>query len=70
MVKSFWRNRGLIYNLTKREIVGRYRGSIIGILWSFIIPAFMLFIYTIFFGRFLNVKWGVGENSVAESLLH
>ena len=27
MAGSFWRNRNLIFALTKREVVGRYRGS-------------------------------------------
>ena len=66
MVASFWRNRALIYALTKREITGRYRGSYFGILWSFINPIFMLLVYTIFFGRILQVKWGLGEDSNAQ----
>ncbi len=63
MIISFWRNRALIYALTKREITGRYRGSYFGILWSFINPIFMLLVYTIFFGHILQVKWGAGEDS-------
>ena len=27
MAGRFWRNRNLIFALTKREVVGRYRGS-------------------------------------------
>lgn len=63
MVASLWRNRALIYALTKREIAGRYRGSYFGILWSFINPIFMLLVYTIFFGHILQVRWGVDEDS-------
>jgi lipopolysaccharide transport system permease protein len=35
MVASLWRNRSLIKALVHREVVGRYRGSFMGILWSF-----------------------------------
>jgi lipopolysaccharide transport system permease protein len=35
MAASLWRNRSLVNALVQREIVGRYRGSIMGILWSF-----------------------------------
>ena len=39
---SVVRHRRLIYELTKRDIVGRYRGSAIGLLWSFFNPLLML----------------------------
>jgi lipopolysaccharide transport system permease protein len=34
MVASFWRNRALIKVLTQREVLGRYRGSKLGLFWS------------------------------------
>ena len=36
MVVSLWRNRDLVKQMVKREVVGRYRGSFMGILWSFL----------------------------------
>lgn len=60
MVASFWRNRSLIYALTKREVVGRYRGSIMGIAWSFFNPLLMLAIYTFVFSVVFKARWGVG----------
>lgn len=35
MVASLWRNRSLIHASAKREVLGRYRGSALGLLWSF-----------------------------------
>jgi lipopolysaccharide transport system permease protein len=35
---SFWRNRELIGEMSRREIIGRYRGSVMGLLWSFFNP--------------------------------
>jgi ABC-type polysaccharide/polyol phosphate export permease len=48
-VQSFWRNRHLIVQMTKREVVGRYKGSVMGLAWSFFNPVFMLLVYTFVF---------------------
>ncbi len=66
---SFIRNRGLIYQMTKREVIGRYRGSMLGIAWSFFNPLIMLAVYTVVFSVVFNAKWGVGSNSKTEFAL-
>jgi lipopolysaccharide transport system permease protein len=43
------RYRGLIVSLVARELKARYRGSVLGILWSFINPLLLLSIYTFVF---------------------
>jgi len=43
--------------MTKREVVGRYRGSILGILWSFLHPLFMLAVYTFVFSVVFQARW-------------
>ncbi len=58
MAASLWRNRSLILALTKREVVGRYRGSVIGITWSFFNPITMLVIYTFVFSVVFKSRWG------------
>ena len=60
IVASFWRNRDLILALTKREVVGRYRGSVMGLAWSFFNPVFMLLVYTFVFSVVFKARWGVG----------
>ena len=57
---SFWRNRELILALTKREVVGRYRGSVMGLAWSFFNPILMLLVYTFVFSVVFKARWGVG----------
>ena len=47
----------LSLSLTRREIVGRYRGSTFGTLWSLLTPLFMLTIYTFVFGVVMKAKW-------------
>ena len=49
MFASLWRNRELIKASAKREVLGRYRGSFLGLLWSFFNPLFMLAVYTFVF---------------------
>ena len=69
MVASFWRNRSLILALTVREIAGRYKGSYIGILWSFINPLFMLAIYTFMFSVVFKARWSEESASKIEFAL-
>jgi lipopolysaccharide transport system permease protein len=69
MVGSFWRNRSLIKALVQREVIGRYRGSIFGLLWSFINPVFMLLVYTFVFSVVFKAKWGGGSDSKIEFAL-
>jgi lipopolysaccharide transport system permease protein len=56
----------LVSSLTYREIVGRYRGSAFGILWSLLTPLFMLSIYTFVFGVVMKAKWSVPGGQVRE----
>lgn len=59
MITSLWVNRVLISALIKREVVGRYRGSIMGMAWSFFNPLLMLSIYTFVFSVVFEARWGV-----------
>ena len=56
--KSLWRNRQLIVQMTKREVVGRYKGSAMGLAWSFFNPVFMLVVYTFVFSEIFKSRWG------------
>lgn len=62
MVSSIWRNRDLIVQLTMREAVGRYRGSVIGLAWSFLNPLLMLAVYTFVFSVVFKSRWGVNPD--------
>jgi lipopolysaccharide transport system permease protein len=63
---SAWRNRNLIYQMTRREVVGRYRGSILGIVWSFFNPLLMLSVYTFVFSVVFKTRWSAGTGSKTE----
>ena len=61
-LQSAWKNRELIVQMTKREVIGRYRGSIMGLAWSFLHPVFMLAVYTFVFSVVFKARWGVGDD--------
>lgn len=63
MFESMWTYRLLIIQLTVREVVGRYKGSIMGLLWSFLNPLFMLVVYTFVFSVVFKAKWGGANES-------
>ena len=56
--RSLWQNRSLIAQMSKREVVGRYKGSILGLAWSFFNPVFMLVVYTFVFSEIFKSRWG------------
>lgn len=64
---SLRRNRQLIAKLTRRDVISRYRGSLIGLAWSFFNPLLMLAIYTFVFSTVFKARWGTGgEESRAD----
>jgi lipopolysaccharide transport system permease protein len=69
IIKVFFRNRELIKQFTTREIIARYKGSYLGLLWSFITPVFMLLIYTYFFGFVMKARWAGGSDNKVEFAL-
>jgi lipopolysaccharide transport system permease protein len=54
---SLFQHRSLVVELTKREILGRYRGANFGMLWALISPFLMLAVYTLAFGNVLKSRW-------------
>jgi lipopolysaccharide transport system permease protein len=66
MIASFWRNRNLIKASIKRDVLGRYRGSMMGVLWSFFNPLLMLSVYTFVFSVIFPSRWG-GSTSVSKT---
>ncbi|MBD8738037.1 ABC transporter permease [Pseudomonas fluorescens] len=57
LVASLWKNRSLISQMTKREVIGRYRGSVMGLTWSFFNPILMLAVYTFVFSEIFRARW-------------
>jgi lipopolysaccharide transport system permease protein len=55
--QTFWRNRSLVWQMSKREVLGRYRGSVMGLVWSLFHPILMLGVYTFVFGVVFQARW-------------
>lgn len=66
LVSSLWRHRFLIWQMTKREVIGRYRGSVMGLMWSFLNPVLMLAVYTFVFTVVFRARWGGESDSQSE----
>lgn len=66
---AFTKYRSLTSELSKREVLGRYRGASFGLLWSLISPFLMLIVYTIAFGYVLKSRWPHTGGSTSEFAL-
>ena len=67
--ESLWQHRSLLREMTKRDVIGRYRGSAMGILWSFLIPILMLTVYTFVFNVVFRARWGDTDTTKTEYAL-
>lgn len=69
LFSSIFNNRGLIYTSVVRDILQKYKGSFLGVIWSFFNPVLMLTIYTFVFSSILKAKWSSTTNSNSEFAL-
>jgi lipopolysaccharide transport system permease protein len=59
--QNLYRQRKLIQLMVKRDLLGRYKGSFAGALWTVVHPLALLFIYWLVFSVILRVR--IGPNS-------
>ena len=68
--KSIYQNKELLIMLVKRDLTGKYKGSYLGFLWSFITPLLLVGLYSFVFGLALKVKWlGYGSTEHSFTLM-
>lgn len=58
-----FRYRSLFWQFLRREILGRYRASMLGIAWAFITPLLMLGVYTLVFVGIFRARWPGAEEA-------
>jgi len=63
MSRNFWQHRSLIKQMVQRDVGQRYKGSILGLVWSVITPLVMLIIYTFVFTVIFKGRWTITENA-------
>ena len=56
VLKELYNYREMIYNLVKKDLRGRYKGSVLGFLWTFINPLLQLAVYTLVFSTIMRVN--------------
>lgn len=56
-----FRRRSLIWQFARRDVLARYRGSLLGLGWSFLTPLLMLAVYTFVFREVFNARWPARE---------
>ncbi len=57
-------HRTLIWQFARRDVLARYRGSVLGLGWTFLTPLLMLAVYTFVFRAVFNARWtttGTGD---------
>ena len=54
--KELYAYRQMIFSLVKKDLRGRYKGSVLGFLWTFINPLLQLVVYTIVFSFILKTN--------------
>lgn len=52
-LKELYDYRQMIFSLVRKDLRGRYKGSVLGFLWTFINPLLQLLVYTIVFSYIL-----------------
>ena len=53
-IQEIFEYRQMIFSLVRKDLRGRYKGSVLGFLWTFINPLLQLVVYTIVFSNILR----------------
>jgi lipopolysaccharide transport system permease protein len=70
-VRHLWRHRRLVWQFARRDVEGRYRGSLLGLAWTIVNPLVLLVTYTLVFGGLFAARWpearsqGLGAYGIA-----
>jgi lipopolysaccharide transport system permease protein len=60
---QIWEQRRLCAVLVRQDLQARYVGSVLGGLWTLLLPLLMLAVYTLVFGQILQTKWPQAQTS-------
>ena len=64
--RCLWQHREVVWEMARRDVLSRYRGSTLGIVWSFCLPLMMLAIYALVFGVVFQTRWGAATGGRTE----
>lgn len=63
------RHRYLVIQLTRRDVLARYKGSVLGLGWALLFPLLILLSYTFVFRTVFKARWPGGGDSTQEFAL-
>lgn len=55
LLRELWEYREMIISLVKRDLKGRYKGSVLGFFWMFLNPLLQLAVYTVVFSTIMRM---------------
>ena len=61
-ISRIWQQRELILRLAQRDVLLRYRGSLVGWGWTLLNPLMMLAIYTFVFSTIFKARWELNKD--------
>lgn len=64
--RALARHFALVVQMARRDVMGRYRGSFIGLMWAFFNPLLMLGVYTFVFGVLFKSRWSAQSSGTME----
>lgn len=56
LFKKLYKYRELLKTSVQKDVRGRYKNSVLGVLWSFLNPLLQIAVYAFVFGKVLNVE--------------
>ena len=56
-ILNLYKHRNLIKQFAWRDFISRYKGSFLGVLWSFVTPLLLLVVYAFVFSVVFKAKW-------------
>lgn len=57
LIKELYDYREMLFSLVKKSLRGRYKGSVLGFLWTFLIPLLQLGVYTLVFSVIMKAGY-------------
>lgn len=62
---TVWRHREIVQNFYSRELRSRFRGTMLGFLWPFVLPLVLFAVYYFVFVELLNARFGSAKLDLA-----
>lgn len=67
-LKAAWNFRGFVFGSVRRDYQLRYRGTMLGVLWTVLQPLAMILIYTVVFSQVMKTRLQGVEGNFAYSI--